>query len=79
MIKLYGAPWCGDCIRSKAFLANNNIEYEYIDIDSNEEAGKHVEEVNKGNRSIPLIEFDDGTFLVEPSDFELGAKIGISV
>ncbi len=74
MIKFYGTTWCGDCIRSKAFLDENKVEYEMIDIDKDGKAAKYVEKVNKGNRSVPTIVFEDGSILVEPTNEDLGKK-----
>ena len=75
MIKFYATTWCGDCVRSKAFLDEKGVEYEFIDIDKDDEARKYVEKVNKGMRSVPTIVFEDGSVLVEPSNEKLGEKI----
>ncbi len=32
-IKVYGAPWCPDCRRSKRFLEAHRFPYEWINID----------------------------------------------
>jgi glutaredoxin-like protein len=77
MIKMYGTAWCGDCHRSRAFLDEKGIKYEFIDIDKDEKAMKYVEGVNKGMRSVPTIVFEDGSILVEPNNEELGKKLGI--
>lgn len=77
VIQFYGASWCGDCFRSKAFLDSKDIQYEYIDIDRNPEAAEYVEKINNGQRSIPTIIFPDGSKLVEPSNQELGEKLGL--
>jgi len=77
MIKLYGTTWCGDCARSKAFLEEKGIKYEFIDIDRDVKAMKYVEEVNKGVKTVPIIVFEDGSVLVEPSNEELGKKLRI--
>src|SRR5688500_17454982 len=37
----------------------------------------YVMEKNSGKRSIPLIEFQDGSFLVEPTNAELAKKLGL--
>jgi glutaredoxin-related protein len=42
-IKVYGAPWCPDCKRSKKFLAEHRIPYEWIDIDDDTEGLRFVE------------------------------------
>jgi mycoredoxin len=74
-ITMYGAAWCGDCRRSKRFLDSRNVEYVYIDIETDVEASDKVVEINGGMRSIPVIIFPDGTHMTEPSDIDLEAKL----
>jgi hypothetical protein len=47
-IKVYGTPWCPDCRRSKQFLGEMRIPYEWIDIDQDEAAAAFVREKNDG-------------------------------
>ncbi len=75
MITVYSADWCGDCRRSKRLLAKLNIEYKLIDVESDLSAADKVREINGGMQSIPVIVFDDGTHLTEPSDADLTAKL----
>ena len=77
-ITVYGAPWCPDCKRSKQFLGEHRVPYTWVDIDQDEEGRKHVQQVNDGKQIMPTIVFEDGSVLVEPSDAELAAKLGIS-
>ena len=77
-ITVYGAPWCPDCRRSKQFLGEQRIPSIWVDIDEDEEARKQVQAVNDGKQIIPTIVFQDGSILVEPSNAELAAKLGIS-
>jgi len=74
-IVLYGAPWCSDCRRSRVFLDENKVEYEYVDIDQDEKGADKVVQINKGLRSIPTIVFPDGAVLVEPSNEQLKEKL----
>ncbi|MEY2798686.1 MAG: mycoredoxin [Actinomycetota bacterium] len=75
MITMYSADWCGDCRRSKRLLNELNVEYTIIDVDADESAAEKVIEINGGMKSIPVIVFDDGTHLTEPSDATLKAKL----
>lgn len=77
IITVYGAPWCPDCRRSKKFLSEHLIRYEWIDIDQDEAARAVVEAKNNGKRIIPTIVFPDGSFVVEPSNAELAQKLGL--
>jgi mycoredoxin len=74
-IVMYGAEWCGDCRRSKRFMDGNNVAYEYINVDEDAAAADKVMEINGGMKSIPVIVFEDGTHLTEPSDIDLKAKL----
>ena len=77
-ITVYGAPWCPDCKRSKQFLGEQRIAYQWVDIDEDEEGRRRVQEVNNGRQIIPTIVFQDGSILVEPTNAELATKLGIS-
>lgn len=74
-IVVYGAEWCRDCRRAKAFLDQNHIPYVYINVEDSEEAVQKVTELNNGYQKIPVIVLPDGSILVEPSDEELRLKL----
>ena len=78
-IKVYGAPWCPDCKRSKKFLAEHRVPYDWIDIDQGAEGLRYVEQLQGGGRTIPTIVFPDGSFLLEPADDELARKLGLTL
>ena len=73
-ITVYGTAWCGDCRRAKLFLDTRKIGYDWIDIEQDAEAAIKVMEINGGYRSVPTIELEDGSILVEPSNAELAQK-----
>ena len=74
-IKFYTTDWCGDCIRSKALLNKLNIQFEEINVDEDKEANEYITNLQNNQRRIPTIVFEDGSFLVEPSDPELHSKL----
>jgi thioredoxin reductase (NADPH) len=76
-ITVYGAHWCPDCRQSKQFLGEHQIPYNWINIEEDSEAEQFVLKTNNGKRIIPTITFADGSFLVEPSNSELAAKLGL--
>ena len=57
-VTVYGAPWCPDCKRAKRFLAEQRVAYDWVDIDQDAAGLEHVEELQKGGRTIPTIVFD---------------------
>jgi mycoredoxin len=66
-VEFYGADWCGDCRRSKSLLNRLQVEFEYHDVSSSPEDARRAKEIS-GKTNIPVIRFEDGVFLVEPSD-----------
>jgi len=76
-VTVYGAYWCPDCRRSKKFLGEQFIPYRWVDIEQDKDAETLVLEKNQGKRIIPMIVFEDGSFLVEPSNAELAKKLGL--
>jgi glutaredoxin-like protein len=76
-IVIYGASWCPDARRSRAFLDENGITYTWVDIDKDAEAKAFVKETNNGQVVVPTIFFPDESILVEPSNSELAAKVGL--
>lgn len=75
---VYGTTWCGDCKRAKQLLGEQRVPYRFVDIDSDADGLAYVEQVNAGKSIIPVVLFEDGSTLVEPSNAELAAKLGIT-
>ena len=77
IIIIYATHWCGDCIRVRRFFRQNNIPFEWIDIDDCPEGERFVLETNHGMRSVPTIVFPDGSIQVEPSNLQLAVKLDL--
>jgi thioredoxin reductase (NADPH) len=77
MLTVYGATWCPDCRRSKKFLQEQRIPFEWVDLEARPDAVAEVERRNGGKRIIPTIVFDDGSHLAEPTDEALADKLGL--
>src|SRR5438874_5349399 len=76
-IKLYGTNWCSDCKRSKKFLGEQRVHYDFINIEEDMEGQAFVQKLQNGGLTIPTIVFEDGSTLNEPSNAELAAKLGL--
>ncbi len=74
-IDFYTTDWCGDCVRSKALLNKLEVDFNEINVDLDEEANQYIKTLQVDQRRIPTIVFEDGSFLVEPSDVELQNKL----
>jgi glutaredoxin-like protein len=74
-LTVYGASWCPDVKRSRALLDREGVEYSYVDVEVDAAAEARVRSLQDGERRIPTIVWDDGSFLVEPSDAELSERL----
>lgn len=70
-VTIYTRPWCGSVMRVKRWLDNRGIPYTEIDISKDQEAARHVEELNGGHRSVPTLLVDGVYVATEPSTAEL--------
>ena len=73
-ITMFGAEWCGDCRRSKKLLDTLKVDYDYVDLLLVEDGADRAHAIS-GRTQIPVIQFPDGTHVVEPSDSTLHAKL----
>ena len=73
-IQMYGADWCGDCIRSKRQLSELGIDFDYLDVE-HDDALKNAAIAIAGVQSIPVVVFPDGSHLVEPSNPDMLQKL----
>ena len=75
-VTFYSADWCSDCRRSKALMNTLGVEYDLKDVEHNPEFAVEAEQI-AGRKNIPVVQFADGKFLVEPSDAELHAELTV--
>lgn len=73
---VYGADWCPDCQRAKSYLQDNYINFQFIDVDSNEWAAQKVEEINNGKRIIPTIFINEDSY-TNPNNAVLQDALGL--
>ena len=52
-----------------------NVDFNEINVDTDQEANEYIKSLQVNQRRIPTIVFDDGSFLVEPSDIDLQNKL----
>ena len=67
-------------MRAKKFFADNKVDYQWVDLEKNENEKFVESEVlrrNNGKKSIPMIVFDDDSHLTEPTNAQLAEKLGL--
>jgi len=77
-IKMYGTTTCRDCVIAKHVFEELKTDYEFINIEEDQEATDKAIELNNGVRRIPVIIFEDRSILVEPTAEELRAKMVVN-
>jgi glutaredoxin len=78
LIIVNGASWCPDAQRTRRFLDDHNVAYQWRDVDRDPAAKAFVKQANRGEIVLPTVVFPDGSLLVEPTNAQLAEKIGIS-
>lgn len=73
-VTMYGADWCGDCRRAKAALDRFGVGYDWHDVDHEDGAADKAMAIS-GQKHIPVVQFSDGSFQVEPSSNDLKTKL----
>lgn len=74
-ITVYATSGCPDCRRSKKWLEDNQVPFNYFDIDHSNALADLVRQLNNGYRSVPTILFPNGDILVEPTNEVLAEKV----
>ena len=72
---MYSTTWCGYCRRLKMQLDQVGIDYLEIDIERDEDAARFVEGVNKGNQTVPVVLFPDGSTATNPRLGQVQARL----
>lgn len=74
-ITIYGTDWCDDTRRTRAFLAAKGVRPKFVDIDARPEAMRGLS-IKGMPLAIPIVIFDDGTRLDEPTEADLEDAFG---
>ncbi len=74
-VTLFTTTWCGYCVRLKAQLKREGIEYVEVDIESDPDAAALVAEANDGDLTVPTLVFADGSTLSNPSIAQVSHKL----
>lgn len=67
MLTMYSTSWCGYCHRLASQLDREGIGYTTVDIENDTAAARYVMSVNGGNRTVPTVQFPDGTAMTNPT------------
>jgi thioredoxin reductase (NADPH) len=78
-IRVVGPRWSLKDHQVRDFLSRNQVPYVWLDPELNDEAQQLLLKYKLDEHCLPAVLFADGTSLVQPSQTELAAKIGLHV
>ena len=78
-VRVVGGRFSPASHRTRDFLARHCVPFEWLDIESDAEARRLAATAGVKASDLPLVRFPDGTQLVQPTNVELAAKIGLRV
>jgi thioredoxin reductase (NADPH) len=75
-IRVAGARSSPKSYAVKEYLSNNQVPYQWIDVDQDPSARELIRTIGNTER-LPVVYFPDGSHLVSPSNRELAEKLGL--
>lgn len=76
-IRLIGHRWSPEAHTIKDFLASNQVPYQYLDIELEDEAQHLLDQYDKTEAALPLVIFGDGATMDRPASQAVAEKIGL--
>ena len=77
-IRVIGNRWSPQSHQTKDFLGRNQVPYQWLDIETDEEACRLVTYAESDNiQHLPLVLFPDGSRLIQPTNLQIAQKIGL--
>jgi thioredoxin reductase (NADPH) len=76
-LRLVGHRWSPEAHRMKEFLARNHVPYQWLDLATNAQAGKLLEQTGLTDVKLPIVLFEDGTHLESADVAGVAERVGL--
>jgi thioredoxin reductase (NADPH) len=76
-IRVVGIQWDQATYQVKDFLTRNNIPYQWLDLETNNEAKRLIEVAADPKPDLPYLFFPDGSSLKKPANIEIAQRVGL--
>ena len=76
-IRVVGHRWSSQAFEVRDYLSRNQIPFQWLDVETQEEARRLKELVGADASSLPLVVFPDGSHLAHPENREIAERIGL--
>lgn len=78
-VKIVGYQWSPKSHEIKDFLSGNLMPYHWMNVDTSDQAKELLLLNSIDLKELPVVFFDDGSFLTNPTIAEVGQKTGMSI
>ncbi len=76
-LRVIGHRWASNTYRVRDLLARNQVRYEWLDLDTSEEARRLLAALGSERLALPVLLFPDGTWLADPTPIEAAEHFGL--
>jgi len=76
-IRVAGSRLSAKCFDVKEFLSQNQVPYQWVDIEKDESTRELITPLSDNLKNLPVILFPDGSYLTAPTHLELAQKVGL--
>ena len=76
-IRVIGHRWSPQSHQVKDFLSRNLVPYQWLDVETAKDAQDLIKNAGLDASRLPLLLLQDGSSLVQPTNAEIGEKIGL--
>jgi thioredoxin reductase (NADPH) len=76
-LRVIGHRWASNTYRVRDLLARNQVRYQWLDLDTSEEARRLLAAPGSETPSLPVLLFPDGSWLADPTPLEVAEHFGL--
>ncbi len=76
-VRVIGHQWSGHSSDVRDFLGRNFVPHQWLNVETDEAAKQLLETTGAGASSLPVVVFQDGSFLSDPPAGEVARKLGL--
>lgn len=76
-LRVIGHRWESNTYRVRDLLARNQVRYQWLDLDTSEEARRLLAALGSETPRLPVLLFPDGSWLADPTPLEVAAHFGL--
>jgi thioredoxin reductase (NADPH) len=76
-LRVIGHRWAPNTYRVRDLLARNQVRYQWLDLDTSEEARRLLAALGSETPCLPVLLFPDGSWLADPTPLEAAEHFGL--